>query len=204
MIRSYPDALLEDTLDRYNKLLPSFGEDIMGTYNLGIILNIYANADIYKNHLTEKPFTGIFEFILFNKLMVPMNSGIATIVTESERTITLIISANTTKRDFLNEWTEIAFWQKRLSGYSKSKVHIKSKLDEDLKFLDIAAEKELDIKKSGKKGKEAAIMRSGAIYKSMDEIYGEEQDFFTGVKDSTKLSRRRQKIYRVKKIIGTK
>jgi hypothetical protein len=191
IIKSNPSHLLNELLNY---------EDL-SRYKLGIILNNYISTDVYENHLTEEPFTGIFEFILFNKLMVPFTNGIAMITNYSDNAITLVLSANTTKRDFIDSWTEIANEQKKMVNYNKSKNRIKPKIDEDLKLLDIAAKKEMEIKKLGKKGKEAIIERTRGAYDAIDEVFGE-SEILSKNSDLKNLAKRRQKISRIKKLTG--
>lgn len=197
IIKTDPTALLDDLLS-YEEI--ENHKDIE-TFKNGIISNNYPKLDIYINHIIEKPFTGIFEFILFNKLMIPSTNGIATLARDLDKFIVLAVSVNTTKRDLLELWTEIDWQQKNFNDSSKSKIRFKPKLEEDMKIFDIAAEKEREIKEMGLIGKEAIHERNKSAYNTIDEVFGEEE-IMSKSSDLKKLARRRKKIGRIKKLVG--
>jgi hypothetical protein len=108
--------------------------------------------DIYYNHINEKPFPGIFEYIFFGEIFIPQTNFFSFFEAWPSRDIdvpisgfnyiTIALSPNTTKRDFIRYWTFINSLQKGLRGYAKNKIRMKKNLN---KYLQLQKNDSCDI-----------------------------------------------------------
>lgn len=126
--------------------------------------------EVYENYINERPFVGVFEYILFNKAVVPRSNLIA--IKERDfnemNYILLAISPNTAKRDVIELWPEISKHQKIMNGYNKNKIRFKKNFKGDLKILKYDKETEKMIK--NKKGEEKIIIKTRRLYDNIDKL----------------------------------
>jgi len=131
-------------------------------------------VEIYENYISEKPFAGVFEYILFGKPFLPQTNFVAVMPKYTDNDteyILLAISPNTTKRDIVEVWEDISDIQKEMAGYKKNKSRFRKKHSDDLKTLS----------KDGN-------------YIKMEEIYGDDPllNIEKKTNASTKKKRRKQ------------
>jgi hypothetical protein len=178
-----------DYLEWMSYMVESYaGNDIYLRDNSFIL--VCPTIEIYENYVKEKPFPGVFEYILFNVLLVPQSNHLAILSSYSNDYLLLAISANTTKRDLIELWPGINKEQKKMPNFEKNKKRYKPKLNEDLKVLDEVGN-----------------------YMAMEEIYRDDPVLVLGTKKYSKkfkrnhekklLNRIKQKRHRLKKIVGT-
>lgn len=153
---------------------------IMMDDNINDYFELYYNKDsfvltppiieVYENYVNEKPFVGVFEYILFNKAVVPRSNLIA--IKERDfnemNYILMAMSPNTTKRDLIELWPEISKHQKIMNDYHKNKIRFKKNFKGDLEILKY--DKETEKMAKDKKGDEKVMLKNRRLYDSLDEL----------------------------------
>jgi hypothetical protein len=205
VIKTNPTALLNYLTDEINCINDYFYLH----YNKDSFIYACPTLEMFENYTYEKPFVGIFEYILFDKAMIPKSNLI--MVKEREgfgednksNYILIVISANTAKRDLIELWPEISEFQKTLPGNTKNKVRYKRNFDEDLEIINYDEETEKLAR--GKKGVKKIEIKTRRLYDSIDKLYYDNPLIDNiGLNDRKNLARRRTRKSRIKKLIKTK
>lgn len=149
------------------------------------------NLEIYENYITEKPFAGIFDYILFDKILIPGLNYLSIIENYSDKYILLALSANTTKRDILEKWPEISKAQSKMSECYKNKSRFKKNFSTDLNDI-------YDYDEDNKvKGNDIKITTN----ESINRIYNKNKITCSVKNDKKYHADRRKRKNRMKKLI---
>lgn len=173
-------------------------------YRDNTFILICPSIEIYENYVSEKPFAGIFDYILFGEIFLPQANLLSMFTSYSDKFILLGISPDTTKRDILELWTEIHEEQKKLSNYKKTKERFKKNFDSDVKILEYDKETERQIEEKELKGKNAIEFRNRRLHEHIEEKYytKEETENMVFKNEKKILKNRRKQKGRIKKLIG--
>ncbi len=152
---------------------------------------------MFENHCNEKPFIGILEYILFNKVVIP-NTRLMSVIEDDGagrgECILLGISKNTTKRDILNQWPVISLQQKNIKGNSKGKIRISKNHALGINIVEHDKETEEKTTKDNLTGEKLKTYKSERLYNNIDENFGEDNDKKNLVKRRKIKSRTKKKI----------
>lgn len=208
---------IQAVLAQYKEFLETHPKDVFAFYISAVLdgenIDIYYRKDsfietcptleIYKNYINEKPFPGIFEFILFDEFFLPQNN--LTSLFLKDNYLLLAISASTTKKDLEELWTEINQWQKNMASYSKNKKRLKKNLTEGLEAIAYDQETDDQItteKLEGEAKKRRVAMRNLDLVDQ--KIYNGKSPIKPNLTKEKQFRRKRNKIKsQVRKLVGT-
>jgi hypothetical protein len=171
-------------------------------YRNSSFILVCPTIEIYENYISERPFAGVFDYILFGEVFLPQTNLVSILNGYSNKYILLAISPSTTKRDILELWPEINEEQKKMPDYEKNKKRFRKNFDKDLIILERDNETEELIKKKGLKEWEATKFRRRRVYDNIDEIYYNNAIDPDWSHDKQNVKNRRGRKSRIKKLIG--
>ena len=169
------------------------GENKDSYYYKDDLFAMGCSFEAYENYITEKPFPGIFQFILFDDIFLPAQNF--TRLFYRDNYVLLAIPANATKRDLMELWSEIQKDQKEMVGYAKNKKRLKKNLTEGLEALayDQKTTDEITTEKlDGEQKKNRLAERSLDIVDQ--NIYGGKIPLKPNLEKERKFRRKRSKI----------
>lgn len=188
--------------------IENYGAYIIEEHSVSNII-FCPSVEIFDNYINEKPVSCIFDYILFGKIISPQTNFISITQANSFSSnnfgnsyLNILVSPNTTKRDFESLWPEINRIQKNLKGFKKGKTRIKKNFDDDLfRIFHYDNRTQQLIKKNKSILIKKLDIHSRRLYDSIDNLFYDDPDKFNGKEDELYRHKRRKRKERIKKLI---